>query len=446
MKTMQTWLAACVLAGGVLTGVAACSGTTTSGTGGGTLDASGDTAKVGDGTQADGLSDSATGGDSTGSQSDAVLDGTDSTLPDGFFDDPDTTSSGSDTGPVFNPDAACNSIAAEGKQAAASILFLLDYSWSMCMDPGAPLSQLNCATDSTKAKWSILVEAMKAAVPALPDNSFSGMAYYPDVVDANTVCKVASSPQVPLYATGPVGSPQRQSLISSLPALLTDNSPVASTPTGDALNAMYAYYQATPESDLPGATRYVVLITDGKPTCAGSPANAASAIIASVTKANVGANAVKTFVVGVPGSEGARATLSQAAQAGGTGTPGCSNSGPKYCHFDMTTAPSPADLAKNLAAALASIKGKVVSCDYEIPPNPKGGKTDYTYVNVRYTPSGGGAPQDLIYDPNCVGAGWHFDDPAAPKHILMCADTCAALEADTNPKLDVLFGCPRQEK
>lgn len=362
----------------------------------------------------------------------------------GYFDD--VGDGASDAAVVFNPDAACVAIAAQGKPSPASILFVLDYSWSMCMDPSAPLSQLNCAKDPAKAKWSILVEAMKAAVPALPDTSYSAMVYYPDVTDSNTVCKVATSPKVPLALTGPSGSAQRAALIAGLPTLLTDNSPVASTPTGDALGAMYSYYAATPDSTTPGASRYIVLITDGKPTCGSSAANAPAAITAAVAKANVAAAPVHTFVVGVPGSEGARTTLSQAAKAGGTAPAKCSDTGPNYCHFDMTVYPSPADLAAHLATAFAAIQGQAISCDYKIPPNPKGGSTDYTYVNVRYTPSNGSKPKDLIYDPTCSGPGWHFDDPMNPQHILMCQDSCTELMADSGAKLDVLFGCPRQEK
>ncbi len=383
-----------------------------------------------------------------GTDSEVIADGVSADAPDlsGFFDDDvqDTTTTTPDV--PFNPDAACNAIAAAGKPSPVSLLFVLDYSWSMCMDPSAPLSQLNCATDPAKAKWSILVDAMKAAVPALPDNSFSGMVYYPDVVDSNTVCKVASAPHVPLAATGPVGSPQRAQLISSLPALLTDNSPVASTPTGDALQAMYAYYAATPESDLPGASRYVILITDGKPTCGSSAANSAANILAAVKGANAANPPVHTFVVGVPGSQGAAGTLSQAAKAGGTAPAKCSDTGPNYCHFDMTKYATPADLATHLADALAAIKGQAIGCDYKIPPNPKGGSTDYAYVNVRYTPGDGSAPQDLVYNPACTGPGWYFDDPVNPQHILICGDSCSVMMADANAKVDVLFGCPRQEK
>ncbi len=380
-------------------------------------------------------------------ESDAELtDAISADAPDlsGFFDD--VPADAVDTGVAFIPDAACNAIAAQGKPSPVSLLFVLDYSWSMCMDPSAPLSDLNCATDPTKAKWSILVAAMKAAVPALPDDSYCGMVYFPDVKDSATVCTVATSPKVPLALTGAAGSTQRALLISSLPPLLGDNSPIASTPTGDALGAMYSYYAATPETALPGASRYVVLITDGKPTCGSSAANAPAAITAAVGKANGAVPPVHTFVVGVPGSEGARTTLSQAAKAGGTAPANCSDTGPNYCHFDMTAYPTPADLATHLSAALAAIKGQAIGCDYKIPPNPQGGSTNYTFVNVRYTPGDGSSPQDLIYDPTCAGAGWHFDDPTTPQHILICPTSCTAMTADANAKLDVLFGCPRVEK
>ena len=421
---------------------AACSSPSTSTGSGATADATGKSdAKASDAAGSDdaALTD---GADDDG----ALTDAKNPDAPDlsGFFDDdvPDAA----DTGVAFNPDAACNAIAAQGKPSPVSLLFVLDYSWSMCMDPSAPLSQLNCATDPAKAKWSILVEAMKAAVPSLPEDSYSGMVYYPDVMDSNTVCKVAAAPHVPLALTGPAGSPQRAQLISSLPALLTDNSPVASTPTGDALKAMYAYYAATPESDTPGASRYVVLITDGKPTCGSSPANSAANILAAVKGANGATSPVHTFVVGVPGSQGALTTLSQAAKAGGTAPANCSDTGPTYCHFDMTAYSSPADLATHLADALGAIKGQAIGCDYKIPPNPKGGSTNYAYVNVRYTPGNGGAPQDLVYDPACTGPGWHFDDAATPQHILICAASCTTIKADASAKMDVLFGCPRQEK
>ena len=77
------------------------------------------------------------------------------------------------------------------------------------------------------------------------------------------------------------------------------------------------------------------------------------------------ARGMKTFVIGSPGSEDARRSLSQMAEAGGTATEGCSHTGsPFYCHFDMT---EEADFAVALRDALASISGLALSCAYDIP-------------------------------------------------------------------------------
>ena len=53
---------------------------------------------------------------------------------------------------------------------------------------------------------------------------------------------------------------------------------------------------------------------------------------------------------------------------------------------------------------------------------------------------------DLLYDPACSGEGWRYDDAANPKKILMCPASCNLLTAEPGAKLDVLFGCPREEK
>ena len=78
-----------------------------------------------------------------------------------------------------------------------------------------------------------------------------------------------------------------------------------------------------------------MLATDGIPLdykCASNDLASVVSVASEGTK-----NGIKTFVIGSPGSESARRSLSQMAQAGGTASEGCSNDGsPRYCHFDMT--------------------------------------------------------------------------------------------------------------
>lgn len=54
-----------------------------------------------------------------------------------------------------------------------------------------------------------------------------------------------------------------------------------------------------------------------------------------------------------------------------------------------------------------------------------------------------GTPQTLPYSADCSnGSGWHYDNAAAPKEVVMCAASCSTLKADvTGGKIDIVFGC-----
>lgn len=99
--------------------------------------------------------------------------------------------------------------------------------------------------------------------------------------------------------------------------------------------------------------------------------------------------------------------------------------------------------------ATSVVQGAELSCDYDIPPPPLGEVLDPTKVNVNYTP-GGGMPTPIlnVSDPGACGVkgGWYYDNPAAPKKIIMCPTTCDTLKKDSSGKVDVLFGCATQVK
>jgi hypothetical protein len=150
---------------------------------------------------------------------------------------------------------------------------------------------------------------------------------------------------------------------------------------------------------------------------------------------------MKTFVIGSPGSEDARRSLSQMAQAGGTATEGCSHDGnPFYCHFDMT---EEADFAVALRDALASISGLALSCAYDIPSPPNGGTLDASKVNVLFTPAGG-AREVIGQSPSgpCTDTdGWQYSPNQ--EQILLCGSTCDRVRA-SNGQLSLEFGCTTQ--
>lgn len=338
------------------------------------------------------------------------------------------------SGGSFDPDASCQAISSEGKRTAASLLFLLDYSWSMCLAPNSGTS-IKCATDPAASRWGILETALEAAIPALPTDAYTGVAYYPDQLTQGS-CSAPTTPMVPLALND---GAHQTAIVGALPGVLNDSSPVLQTPTTLALGNMYAYYAGAGASAIPAdAAKFVVLVTDGAPNCGGDATSVTAAVQAAFGQG------VKTFVIGIPGAAKYNAGMSQAASKGGTGLPGCQEAGPNYCHFDLTQFTDPTALATELATALGAIQGAAVSCDYQIP-DQDAGAFDANSVNVRYT-HGDTSVEDLLYDAACAGDGWRYDDEANPKRIVICSSTCAALTKDSQPKVDILFGCPTNVK
>ena len=100
--------------------------------------------------------------------------------------------------------------------------------------------------------------------------------------------------------------------------------------------------------------------------------------------------------------------------------------------------------------AKAVVTEAKISCEYEIPIPPDGQTIDSKLINVKHTSSSG--TQNTIYNvPNgemgCgMTGGWYFDNPATPTKIVVCNNTCNALQSDMGGKVEVLFGCATEVK
>jgi hypothetical protein len=310
------------------------------------------------------------------------------------------------------------------------------------------------------SKWAGTRDALKAAMDSLPGSTGVGVLYFPSMnttasqPNANetdparpaTAC-VNTKTEIAIDLLGQAGSAHRAAISSSLDAA----QPAGGTPTDDAYGIGFTAIQAT---TLPGK-RFIVLITDGQPTflkgCRGTgnivDAVDPNPIITSVT--NAMSNGIETFLIGSPGSEGAgrvpyfadaRTWLSMAATAGGTATPGCTDTGPNFCHFDMTQQPNFSDALKG---ALQQIVGTVLSCEYSLPP-PSSGKTlDLGNVNVIFTP-GGGKPSlvSKAADGSPCTDGWQYSP--AQTSVVLCSNTCKQVQGASDPQVDVLYGCKSQ--
>jgi Mg-chelatase subunit ChlD len=338
--------------------------------------------------------------------------------------------------------SGCKKSTVESNLLPANILFVLDRSGSMlCNPPPTTLSSV-CEQQPTRdnanspSKWEITTQALIKAVRALPGSATIGLSYFAN----DDECGVNSLPSVPLLANS---SAQQQAIETSIRSV----SPGGGTPIVGATILAYAHMHASALAGKIYGNEFVVLITDGAqseqcsfaPRCSSATSCTDVLINEEVAKAAGRGVGIRTFVVGVPGSEPARTVLSQIAKLGGSGPANCD---PQQgnCHFDMTKV---TDLSAALNSALAEIAGQAVSCELNVP-KPDQGELDPTLVNVVYTPSGGRESvvvrQDLRTACNAGANGWQYAD--ANSKIRLCGDICNAVRSDTGAKVDVVLGCP----
>ncbi|MCC6216600.1 MAG: hypothetical protein IT376_17195 [Polyangiaceae bacterium] len=107
------------------------------------------------------------------------------------------------------------------------------------------------------------------------------------------------------------------------------------------------------------------------------------------------------------------------------------------------------DWTQVFQAIQQSVVESAVSCEYVIPPPPPGETLDANKVNVDYYPQGSGSPGSVQPVLRVSGIGdckpgqglWYYDDNAAPTRILLCPQTCDAVQSNPAAQIDVLFGC-----
>ena len=326
------------------------------------------------------------------------------------------------------PDAgflACETTSAFAEPLPATLLFQVDTSGSM----NCAATDGSCATGEPTAapddsRWDVFRARLGEALTTLADSTSAGLMHYPFTFACpSTTADVAIAPLS--SSRGPITS------------ALADLVPEGITPTHDAVVNALAILRASPAE-----RRYLVLATDGAASsCLGCDAGCSFSeldrdneeLVATIaTAADEG---IPTFVIGVPGSQSYRGILSRMATGAGTARAGCSDAGPVYCHHDLTD-PS-LDFGTALRDALASIGEAVVSCEYEIPPNPDG-SFDETRVNVRIVEDDGS--EDVIGRDATRANGWDYSDDG--ERIILHGGACDRAEALRGGRIDVLFGCP----
>lgn len=342
-----------------------------------------------------------------------------------------------------DPDSACAGWAAEAEPNSV-LEFIVDVSGSML--------KTSSGTNGA-SKWAVTQGALHDAMTHLPPRQPVGISFFPNqaLVVSNTprpvdAC-VDTSANIAIEPLA-VDGVQRTKILSAVDSLQPNRD--AATPTHDAFNIASAELLATTEV----GEKYVVLITDGQPTqslgCIGNGITCepepTSPIVAAIADARQ-KDAVRTFVVGSPGSEkndctnaDVRDWLSAAATAGDTAKSGCSDQGPNFCHFDLSQA---SDFGKAMSEALASIVGSV-SCDWTVSPPPAGQTIDPNRANMVYFDGADEYSLVLRNESGSCRKGWAFTDNSRSK-IRICEDTCALLRSNPKAQVSLIFGCTQDQ-
>jgi Mg-chelatase subunit ChlD len=337
---------------------------------------------------------------------------------------------------------SCATSTVQSQLLPANILFVLDRSGSMACNPPPTTDSAACeaqpmrANASMPSKWEATTAALLRAIKQLPASASVGLSY----ISNDDACGVNATPSVVIL---PNSKAQQDTIDKSMMSI----TPGGGTPIVGATILAYKHMHELALAGKIFGNEFIVLITDGAqstmcanpPTCADAASCVDLLLNQEVPKAASHGVGIRTFVIGVPGSEPARGVLSQIAKQGGTAKADCD---PRQgnCHFDMTMV---SDLGAALGQALTAISGQAIGCELDLP-QPTSGMLDPKLVNVVYTPSDGSGPRVLPQDARAacnMGAnGWQYAENN--QKIKLCGPTCDIVRADASARVDVVLGCP----
>lgn len=360
--------------------------------------------------------------------------------------DPNAGSGGSPaTNNVLNPElvfaSGCAVATERSSLLPSNLLLVVDRSGSMNCNPPPTTSSEQCEVDQKRAdrtmpsKYDLIVTALTQAIGQLDETSAVGVSYF----NNDGGCGVSALPTVTVAKL----TQGQQAVVKTSLASIT---PEGATPLVGATLLAYQYlHNAALNGEITG-NRYAVLITDGEQSescsvdqyCKTAQECSDLLIERAGVAAGPGVN-IRTFVIGVPGSENNRTMLSKLAQVGGTARPGCTIE-QGNCHFDVSSEP---DLEIALLDALQRITRQTLSCELDLPRPAGGGMADPAFVNVVFSPHSSRAyviPQDRSQPCNAGANGWQYD--STQQQIRLCGTACTSVRSDLGGQIDVVLGCP----
>lgn len=352
------------------------------------------------------------------------------------------TGEGGDSGEVCETLAGlnnCGGTRVEAMRVPVNILLVIDKSGSMTDQP----------TGFGTNKWEAMKEALGTAVANAPPTVATGLVLYP----------FSTGVTIPLECEGATCCAVPEPGAAVLVGVATDNaqsisdklaqaSPGGGTPTAAALERALQYYTEGDGLLLEG-DKYVLLATDGGPNCnydLDCDADTCTPNLDGVPQCAAGnccdgageycvddqgvtaqidalqAAGIRTFVVGIPGTEEYSDYLDAFARAGGV-----PNQGGARDYFAVSGALGVSgltDVLTNITTAL------VTSCEIALPEPP----AQISLVNVAID-------CEVLHKEGDDGSGWEFDDENAPHSVIVHGPACDALKANGARRVDVVYGC-----
>jgi hypothetical protein len=337
-------------------------------------------------------------------------------------------------------DASCAPTRLTGEPPLVNVLLVVDKSLSMNNQPEG------FDTD----KWTALRGALEGALDATADRLSYGLDLYP--YKGSSGATPEGSCQVPEGDDVVVEVQAGTDAAPLILAALDDSPPGGATPTAAALAHAHAYFMTGAGKDLQGE-KYVLLATDGGPNCNNDlTCTAASCTVnmdglcgpninccdeeldpdgpgkcldedASVAAvAALAEDGIKTFVVGIPGTEAYSDTLDLLAAESGVENPGAP---PAYF------AVSAEGGVEGLAGVLQDITtGLITTCRLALENKPLDAKQIYVFIE------GEQIPRD---DPD----GWRYE--IDPPTIVLEGATCEQVETEGVEAVDIRYYCPGTE-
>jgi hypothetical protein len=279
-------------------------------------------------------------------------------------------------------------------------------------------------------------------------------------------CKVPTGDD-PNIAVAVGVAPGLDHVTADILPVLESSTPAGGTPTTKALEQAYSYFVFGEGKNFNG-TKWVLLATDGGPNCnpeiscgadtctqnldctCGSGCATTVNCCESTAKQNYGylcldnqavvdqiakmnAAGIKTFVVGVPGTEAYTSTLNSMAIAGGMPKANAPNGDSYY-------AVSAANSLQDLQDAFSEITTQLVKgCDIPLTESPRNKNQVIVAVDCLRVPQ---VPDNTPEQGGADGYWIDYDTYAPePAHLRVTGTYCSQLQTEGATNLDVITGC-----